>query len=397
MMKAQSKILVFGVCLFFALNGFPVQAQEKKTDSGPMVRIAILRDADRVQLQLNGAYEISDPISRTVLEKGMRYSTSEMVTPGDTGLNLGEKPLGVKRVRFYARRDVSVFFKEKEKRYRGYIDILLMPDKKLTVINQLELEDYIRGVLYHEVSNRWPMEALKAQAVAARSYAVYQMKANVSRDYDVTNDIYSQVYGGRTGERYRTNIAVLETAGEVLVYQGKILPSYFFATCGGRTENAKELWPRHEMPPLKGVACIYCRESPHYFWKKNLQLKDIQEKLIAKGQKIGLIQDIAILSRNASDRIEKVQITDRTGKQITMLGKDFREAVGPNIIRSNNYYVVMHGYYVDFFGKGWGHGVGMCQWGAQGMSSLGFNYEQILQFYYPGTEIATIKNAAPRP
>lgn len=369
---------------------FSVHAQEKPADSGPMIRIAILRDIDHVQVRMNGAYEIKDPVSQKILEEGMRFATYETVSGGKT-LMLDEKPLGLGRVRFYARRDVSVYFNKKEHRYRGYIDVHLTPKGKLTVINQLDLEDYIRGVLYHEVSNRWPMEALKAQAVAARSYAIYQMKANYMRAYDVTNDIYSQVYGGRTGERYRTNLAVTETAGEVLVYNGNILPAYFHATCAGRTENVKELWPRHEMPPLSGVECKFCRRSPHSFWKRNLQLRDIQEKLFAKGYKTGLIQDIAIVSRNASDRIDKMLITDRDGKKLTIPGKDFREAVGPNIIRSNNYYVVMRGYYVDFFGKGWGHGVGMCQWGAQGMSEQGLNYEQILEFYYPGAVISTLK------
>jgi len=380
----------FLISVLFLLITLPVHAQDKPSDNDPMIRIAIVRNVDRVQIRMNGAYEISDPLTRKVIEDGIRFADYETISGGKT-LKLGERSLGIKRVRFYARRDVSVYHGGKEKRYRGYVDVHLTPDGKLLVINQLELEDYVRGVLYHEVSHRWPMEALKVQAVATRSYAVYQMKANYMRDFDVTNDIYSQVYGGRTGERYRTNIAVSETIGEVLLYQGKILPAYFHATCSGRTENVKELWPRHEMPPLAGVACRHCRESPHYFWKRNLQLKDIQTKLNAKGHKIGAIADIAILNHNTSGRIEKLLLTDRTGGKLTIAGKDFREVVGPNIIRSNNYYVVMHGYYVDFFGKGWGHGVGMCQWGAQGMSSIGSAYDKILELYYPGTEIAKLK------
>ncbi|MCB9771201.1 MAG: SpoIID/LytB domain-containing protein [Candidatus Omnitrophica bacterium] len=381
--------LLLAILLIFVQASFAVEAA---ADNGPLIRIAIAKDIDAVEIQMTGAYEILNPLTRESLESGMKF-TPTVVTKGKSGLMLGNKQFAVNRIRFYCRRDVTVGVNNKERRYRGFVDVVVTPNNKLLVINQLEVEDYIKGVLYHEVSNRWPMEALKVQAVAARSYALYQIKASVTRDFDVTNDIYSQVYGGRNSERYRTNLAVDGTKGEVLMFQGKVLPAYFHATCGGHTENSKELWPRESLSPLEGIRCIYCRESPHYFWKRNLQLKEIQEKLNAKGLKIGLIDDIAVTQRNRSERILTLIITDKQGQQLTISGKDFREIVGPNIIRSNNYYVVMQGYYCDFFGKGWGHGVGMCQWGAQGMATQGYHYDKILQFYYPGSTIKVIKGS----
>lgn len=376
--------VILSACLVFAA-GHPGFAQSP-TDSGPAIRIAILREVSRVDLALNGAYEITDPLTEVTLDKGLRFHR-QLITRGQRGIRVGAREYELGRVRFFARRDVSVFSEGKERRYRGVIDVLLGKDGKFTVINRLDLEDYVRGVLYHEISHRWTMEAIKVQAVATRSYAVYQMSVNAKKDYDVTSDIYSQVYGGRTGERYRTNLASQATRGQILTYEGKLFPAYFHATCGGHTENVKELWPRHAMPPLSGVRCRYCRESPHYFWKRNLRLQDISDKLNKRGVKVGLIEDIAVLERDASDRIKRVKITDRDKKSVVLPGKDFREYVGPNIIRSNNYFTLMQGYYVDFFGKGWGHGVGMCQWGAQGMSQEGFAYDKILQFYYPGTKI----------
>ncbi len=360
-------------------------------DNDPLIRVAVAKDIDSVTIKVNGAYEISNPATHQIFEKDLSFGPT-VIRQGPQGLKLGDRQLVVNWIRFYSNRDVAVIVGTKERRYRGAVDVLLMPNAKLLVINQLEVENYIKGVLLHEVSNRWPLEALKVQAVAARSYAFVQITANVKKDFDVTNDIYSQVYGGRTSERYRTNLAVDQTKGEILTFGGKVLPAYFHATCGGHTENAVELWPKQALGPLSGVHCTYCRQSPHYFWKRNVRLKEIQEKLNAKGYPIGLIDDIAIAKRNESDRILTLVITDKNAKQITISGKDFREILGPNLIRSNNYYIVMQGYYCDFFGKGWGHGVGMCQWGAQGMSALGLTYDKILQFYYPGAVLTVVKD-----
>jgi len=382
--------IIFLTALLLVVSGHQLFAAER----GAQARIAVAKDIDSVTIKMSGGYEISDLLSHEMIEKDFGFGP-KVVTKGVKGLLLGEKEVITRRVRFTSVRDVSVTVKGKERRYRGYVDVHVNPNGKLLVINQLDVEDYIKGVLYHEVSNRWPMEVLKVQAVAARSYAFTQMQANVKKDFDVTNDIYSQVYGGLTSERYRTSLAVDETKGQVLTFEGKVLPTYFHATCGGHTQDAVELWPKQSWAPLKGVRCIYCRESPHYFWKRNIRLKDIQDKLIAKGYKIGLIEDISVTKRNNSERIISLVITDRTKKQLTISGKDFREILGPNLIRSNNYYIVMKGYFCDFLGKGWGHGVGMCQWGAQGMSLQGFTYDKILLFYYPGSSISTAHGSDP--
>ena len=230
------------------------------------------------------------------------------------------------------------------------------------------------------------MEALKAQAVAARTYALYSMIGAEARDYDVTNDIYSQVYGGKNSERYRTGLAVDRTMGEVLVFEGKILPAYFHATCGGMTEDAHELWDM-DLPPLKGVPCQFCQDSPHMHWKRNFRLQDIQQALNKHGYKIGLIKDLSVVDRDRSGRINNLKIIDRNEQELVIKGKDFREAIGPNDLKSNKFEIEMKGYYVDFIGSGWGHGVGLCQWGARGMASQQFNYKQIVAYYYPGSKL----------
>ncbi|MCB0375183.1 MAG: SpoIID/LytB domain-containing protein, partial [Sinomicrobium sp.] len=234
------------------------------------------------------------------------------------------------------------------------------------------------------------MEALKAQAVATRSYVLYQAHENQEQKYDVTSDIYSQVYGGKSAERYRTNIATKRTEGEVMIYNGKILPAYFHANSGGHTEDVKEMWNHPDLPPLSGVEDPYAEEAPAYYWRRNFRSGDIQRLLKDNGYRIGLIKDITVIDRTRSGRVRTLRIEDRDGKVITISGKAFRHIVGPNVISSNLYEIIMKGYFFDLIGKGWGHGVGMSQWGAQVMSRKRMKYDEILRFYYPGVRIVKI-------
>ena len=351
-----------------------------------IVRVAVLSAVPQGEVSIRGIYQLVEPVSGKILMEGRRLRAT-WIKAGTDGIVLEGQSLHLRRVRFLTSMDVSITIKNNERRYRGAIDIIQDPKGTLTIVNRVDLEDYIKGVLYHEISHRWPMEVLKAQAVASRSYAMYQMKANAQRDFDVTSDIYSQVYGGKTGERYRTNLAVEYTHREILVYQGKILPAYFHATCGGYTEDVQELWKNVNMAPLRGERCGFCLVSPHYWWQKNYRSKDIQDKLNAAGYKIGLIKDISVVDRDRSGRIRLVQLTGRDGEKITLPGKDFRQIIGPNDIRSNNYRIEMKGYYFDLVGKGWGHGVGLCQWGAYGMALQRYTCREILSQYYPGAQI----------
>ena len=348
-----------------------------------LIRVAILKDTREFTLSIKGRYRIVDISSGQIISNGKTSRDSKVIVR-DTGITVDSQNYLTPHIKITPERDATIYINGR--RFRGEMDVIRDSQGYLSVVNTVALEDYVKGVMYHEVSHYWPMESLKAQAVAARTYALYQMKMNQSKEYDVTNDIYSQVYGGRSSEKYRTSIAVERTEGLVMTYRGNILPAYFHATCGGATEDAKELW-KQDLPPLKGVRCDFCKNSPHYSWKKNFRLTDIQGKLNQKGYAIGLIKDIAVMERDQSERIRTLKVTTRDDKKIIISGKDFRDIIGPNLIRSNNYAIEMKGYYVDLIGKGWGHGVGMCQWGAAEMSHEDYAYDQILKYYYPGVEI----------
>jgi len=344
-----------------------------------IVRVAIVRDSRELDLAIHGKYRLRDMDSGEIISHGNLLVNSK-VRLLDRGILVGLDVYPSKRIIIEPSRDASIVIDERP--FRGEVTFIRTPDNHITVVNDINVEDYIKGVLYHEVSHHWPMEALKAQAVAARTYALYSINPP-SKPYDVTNDIYSQVYGGRDSERYRTDLAVDHTRGEVLTYDGKIIPAYFHATCAGMTEDARELWNVPDIPPLRGVPCPFCQGSPHFNWKKNFRLKDIQDNLNLHGYKVGTITDIAIVDRDRSDRIDHLKITQKNGQELIIKGKDFRDLMGPNVLMSNNFNISMQGYYINFVGKGWGHGVGMCQWGALGMARQQFNYKQILAYYYP--------------
>lgn len=389
---AAALIRSFIIIVLLAGNFSPLRAAGQSMEK--YVRVAILRDVDELTLSMRGKYKIIDPQSGTIIAEG-RSPRKFQLSNHPTGIQLNDKEHLWRKIRLTAAKDITLYQDDKLQRYRGTLDIISKPNKKFLVVNTIELEQYIRGVLYHEVSHRWPMEAMKAQAVAARTYALYQMKKNNADEYDVTGDIYSQVYGGKNSERFRTNIAVKRTMGKILVYNNKVLPAYFHASCGGHTENAKNIWGEN-LPPLSGVPCSFCALAPHANWKRNFRSKDIQDKLAADGYRhMGAIHDIRVVSRNPSGRINNLHFSARDGTTTTIPGVKFRGIIGPNTIKSNKYEVVMKGYYFDLIGKGWGHGVGMCQWGAHQMAEERHKYDEILSFYYPGADIVDYREKPP--
>lgn len=334
--------------IFTATLGLAASLAAKRPDVPETVRVAIVRDSRELDLAIHGLYRLRDMTSGNIIAKGNYLGTSK-VRLLNRGIFIGLNVYSSRLLTIEPSRDASILIDERP--FRGEVTFIRTPDNRITVINNINVEDYIKGVLYHEVSHHWPMEALKAQAVAARTYALYSIHP-AGKPYDVTNDIYSQVYGGRGSERYRTDLAVDYTKGQVLTYNNQIIAAYFHATCGGMTEDAHELWNVPDIVPLRGVPCGFCKDSPHFHWKKNFRLKDIQNALNLHGFKVGIIKDISIIDRDRSERIDNLKITQKNGQELIIKGKDFRDIMGPNVLMSNNYQIVMQGYFVDISGRG---------------------------------------------
>ncbi len=349
------------------------------------LRVCVLDDATNINLALKGAYKIYEINSDRVLMEGP--SLRATLSGAKSGLAIGKKEITVYGIKVKTTRDANIYINGE--RLRGDVDIIRKDNLKLMVINNIGLEEYLYGVLYHEISHRWPIEVIKAQAIAARTYALYQKKQNKAQPYDLRSDIYSQVYGGRASEKWATTKAVNLTKEMVIVFNAALLPSYYHATCAGYTEDASNLW-NVDLSPLKGVECNYCKKSPHYKWTKEIPLTTLESKLKENGYNVGEVESVNVLSKNRSGRIDKLEIKDKSGVSVILIGKDFRQMFGPNEVRSTKFDIVIKRGQLILNGVGWGHGVGMCQWGAYGMAKKGKKKEEILQYYYPGIEITTI-------
>ena len=368
-------ILFFGALLFLSPTVF---AQET------IVRVLVAENQKMLKVNIRSDYEILALPSRQLVKKGKNLSEAWFV-PTEKGFRLGREEWVCQGLLIQPLRDRDLVLGASV--FRGNISFFKDQNKNIYAINTLDIEKYLYGVLHHEVAAWWPMEALKAQAVAARTYALYQTLVSQKAPYDVKSSTSSQVYGGSTTERYRTKRAVDLTQGQVLLYQGKVFPAYFHATCAGLSAAAKELW-QIDLPPLAGrVRCDYCRLSPHFNWEARVSLADIEEKLKQYRRPIGQVIKVEIISQTPSHRVGSLKFTGTAGEAI-IAAKDFRIWIGGNKMRSTLFTIEIRDDQVYFHGRGWGHGVGLCQWGTLGQALLGKTHQAILKLYYPQAEIA---------
>lgn len=272
--------------------------------------------------------------------------------------------------------------------YRGIIEVRANRHGLLLVINDLDIEDYLIGVVAEELPHDWEIEAIKAQAVAARTYAIYQKRSSGSRPYHITATVNAQVYGGRLSERESTTRAVRETHGVVLMYKGRPIPAFYHSSCGGQTEDASQLW-NIDAPYLKGVDCS-CQEISKYgAWERRFNIKDIVSALGRLGIKARDISSIKIGHITKAGRVKDLYI--RHGDRITAVSAErFRAALGYGAIPSVFFEVSFLNGELVLSGRGMGHGVGLCQWGAREMAQKGHDFLSILRHYYPGTEPARL-------
>ncbi|HVG02791.1 MAG TPA: SpoIID/LytB domain-containing protein [Nitrospira sp.] len=267
---------------------------------------------------------------------------------------------------------------------------VLRKGQKLSIVNQVDLEEYVKGVVPSEVSAAWHPEMLKVQAVAARTYVLYNKMLSGTREYDVMSTIQDQVYRGRSGVDHRVEEAVESTRGIVVTHLQAPIYAAFSSTAAGPTEDAVNVWANKDLPYLKGVECPFDIESPYYQWKVNVKLDQLEQNLRRQGVSVGTIATITPIAYSRAGRVARLRIL-HSGGETVLRGEDLRKAAGYTIIPSTQFEVESIGADVVFTGYGAGHAVGLCQWGAKELAELGYSYPSILQYYYPGTEL---RNAA---
>ncbi|MEN6520220.1 MAG: SpoIID/LytB domain-containing protein [Armatimonadota bacterium] len=277
----------------------------------------------------------------------------------------------------------------KSANYRGKIEISL-GKKGILLVNIVDLEDYIRGVLPSEMPSSFNIEALKAQAVAARTYAWANRGKHKKSNYDLCDSTHCQVYLGADGEKPSTSKAVTETEGLVIEREGHLISAQYSSDCGGITQDGGKPYLVSVSDSPEGGGADYCEHDEHC-WTKSWDILEF-EKLIAKSYPaIRGLKSVAVAESGSGNRVEKVELTADSGK-IDMSGIQLRAILGNTAIKSTIFTVKVEDGKVVFNGRGFGHGIGLCQFGANGLAEAPNNYtfEQILKHYYRGVEIVRL-------
>ena len=285
--------------------------------------------------------------------------------------------------------------------YKDTIRIVKNAKGTYDAINILDIEDLLLGVIGREMSPDSPREALKAQAVAARSHALYQAAASANQTYDLVANI-SQAYMGKAKLEKNIILAIESTRGQVLYYKGKPIPAFFHSSCGGHTELASSVWQRIPDPAtskdlsLPGmVACPYCAQASNQKWSFQIGTVQLAQLLKRDGQRIGSAPEVVVAEKAGGGHALTVGILTDAG-EIRMPADKFRSLVGYSNLRSTLFEVsrpvlpdgtVQDGFI--FQGGGSGHGVGLCQYGACGMAKKKASYTDILAYYFPKSRIRT--------
>jgi stage II sporulation protein D len=302
------------------------------------------------------------------------------------------------------------------KHYRG--ELLFLPgDSGITIVNRVRMDDYLRGVVPLEIGTRDLRDsaAVQAQAVTARSYAYVHLGASSGqRPYDVTASVNDQVYGGADVETPVSNAAVSATRGLVLQYGGRVVNAPYHSACGGSTAAADEIWRTSTEPYLQrvsdqipGTNRFYCDISPRFRWTRTLDGATLREALVrylgtytrTPGGYPGTPRDVQVDTRTPSGRVGTLKIATDRGNYV-LRGNDIRYVLRPpggEILNSTAFSVetaeARDGSItrLTLRGTGYGHGVGMCQWGAIGRARAGQDFLTILRTYYPGTTVGSIE------
>lgn len=366
-MKLLSAIVLLCILIPAGVSGIDMQPET--------IRVAVLKGAESITLEGNGLL-LTDGNGEP-----LRFSLPLQIKKNRDGLLVNNRKFRS------LRATAPAFLLINGKSYRGIIEV--MPaDKGVLVVDELPLEDYLVGLINCEISSQWPIEAVKAQAVIARSYAVYQKAARKNALYHLESSVMDQVYEGCDIEDSRAVRGVKETAGEVLVYNGAVIQAFYHSNCGGHTEASENVWG-FALPYLAGVDCKYCLTSPSVKWEQSISLKKLESQLKSSGYHVSGLKDIKPGSRNKSGRLQDLTLVSAKGRSV-ISAVNFRKTIGYTVIKSTNFDVRISGDEAQFVGAGYGHGVGLCQWGAKQRASDGFDYREILFYYYPGTKLEKI-------
>ena len=285
---------------------------------------------------------------------------------------------------YYKTKKSLIINKNKYRGHFAFIKSKKRPGEYLFII-KLPIEDYIGGVLKGEISTSWPLESINAQAIASRTYAHWMIQNKKSKIYDIKSSVSHQVFKGNVDVHPHFKKALIKTKGIILTHRNEPIQTFFTAACGGETEKPKYVWSStDQLTYFQNIRCPYCTTHPKYQWRAKMSLSTIEQKLNRR-QKLkknhGRIKSVRVSRRSPSGRALVIEITTSQGR-VNLSGNAFRLAIGGTIVQSLRFKLNQRKNHLYFTGRGYGHGVGLCQWGAKTMAERGYSYQRILKFYY---------------
>lgn len=430
----------------------------------PILRVGIFIDYNNVSIKSENGFQVKEKSSGKdlLIIDGNKNIT---ISANEDGIIIDNQFFpSIDEIKLIPKN--GEFLQVEERKYRGEIEII-KNNTLINVINIIGIEQYLYGVLKKEISPEWPEEALKAQAIAARTFALSNMNKYLDNGYNICATTNSQAYGGLYHEHPATNKAVDDTSGIVATYQGEPINAVYHSDSGGFTENSEDVWGGF-VPYLRSVQSDFEEivSPPNHQWECSLSEQDIISRLAQKGHKMKDLKDIIISEKTNSGRVVSVDIINIDDQKINLKGNEFRLLIDPTLIRSSLFKIDKigeiednsenniitsaeeqkyskpdstektvreildesenlniseliillgrpkeekkvtkvvketieenvennknHSLIFSFSGKGSGHGVGLSQWGAYGMATKGYGYEDILKYYYQQIKLAKI-------
>ena len=256
------------------------------------------------------------------------------------------------------------------------------------IVEYTPLEEYLYGVLPYEMHPTWALEALKAQAVAARTYTLKSIEKKADEPFDLYADVRSQVYKGSANVYDTVKKAVDQTRGQVLSYKGELFFTYYHGNCGGGTDHV-HIWNQKapDIKPLAGASCKFDSHSQSYHFKQDIAKSTFEKFARSQGLK-GNLKNIKIAKKTGTGRAVSITLKTSGGSK-TVLCSSLRAATGIRSCKLTKITAGANKVHVE--GHGYGHGIGMCQDGAHGMAKQNYTYKQILKHYYPGSTLSQVK------
>jgi len=380
----------------------PMPAPSVGVKDQPIIRVRLGDETPTALVAVMAPWRLNGPAGQVAA--GEKLEWTEVICKSGGVVFAGQPPIKG-GVELYAEADGAIWVrqtvggKDRDRYYRGYLRILPTTAGSLRIINILPMEHYLAGVVGGEMPAGWNIEALKAQAVAARSYALAESSGRTKLDFDVYDSTLSQVYGGCGLEADSVWRALAATQGIVASYSSgwgkpQVLTTWFHSTCGGGTVPSASVFGGTSSPPLMGVVCDYCRNSPRYHWGEVvLTKKEIGDALKKTGYtalvRLGPVARVEVASTLGDcGRAATIRVVDEAGVSAIVDANYWRGIMGPSRVLSTWFDVEDRGNSIAIVnGRGWGHGVGMCQYGAAYLAERGKLAEEILRFYYPKVDL----------